>query len=319
MKNLKKISIILIATLMTVMFMSTMVKANTEDNTIANTINAPATTAATKISTININVTAPEVGTKIVDENTKPNITLANDAKYKVTWTMFIDGYPSTCPTYDAGTVFGTTVTADTWYYLEVYLAPISEDYEFDVTETTNNVTTTVNGGNEFELNTQGGCSANSFAIFTKVKATAASEENKGESKEENKGESSTKTTYSTIAGNGIAVKQGEPAKFEFNISYVKFLATGKVYVDNELVDENKYDSAEGSTIITFKKAYTDLLSVGKHTVKVTVDDGEVSAEFEIKKKTNNPKTGDEVGIYIALSSIATLGLILTNLKIRKK
>ena len=317
--NKKLISVIAVLSLISVMLMSTKVKADTAENTIENSItnalnqNTTAAVTATKINTINLTVTAPAVGSKIVDENTKPNVTLEDGAKYKITWSMYIDGYPSTCPTYDAGAVFGTTVQADTWYYLEVYLAPISEDYEFDVTDTTNNVTTKVNGGNEFEINTKGGCSKSSYAIFTKVKTAASSEEgNKGES-------STTTTTYETLEGNGIAVKQGEPARFRFNISFVKSLACGKVYVDGNLVDEKNYTLAEGSTIITFTKEYTDTLSVGKHTVKLAVDDGEASAEFEIKKKTNNPKTGDEVGIYIALLSIATIGLVFTAIKFRKK
>lgn len=114
MKNLKKISIILIATLLTVMFMTTMVKADTTDNTLENTIGntlgdtlqVTSTVTNTKIDKINITVKAPEVGSKIVNENTKPNITLEDNANYNLTWTMYIDGFPSTCPTYDAGKVF---------------------------------------------------------------------------------------------------------------------------------------------------------------------------------------------------------------------
>ncbi|MCD7819883.1 MAG: hypothetical protein LUH07_12680, partial [Lachnospiraceae bacterium] len=46
------------------------------------------------------------------------------------------------------------------------------------------------------------------------------------------------------------------------------------VAVDDVLVDASNYDLTEGSTIITFHKAYMDSLSVGEHKVTLTYTDG---------------------------------------------
>ena len=127
-------------------------------------------------------------------------------------------------------------------------------------------------------------------------------------------------TATATIPGNECKVLKGdnqkvnptekEKASFEFDIEYSKFLASGKVYVDNEEVGKENYDSSEGSTIITFNDEYTKALSVGKHTVRITVDDGYATADFTIVK-TNNPKTGDEIVAYITIFVIATLAVAI--------
>ena len=96
-----------------------------------------------KINTVNVNVTASAVGTKIVDENTKPNIVLDSNANYSVSWTMYVNNYPSVDPTYDSGAIFGTEIEEEKDYYVEVYLKP-KLGYIFD---SSSDVTLKVNGG----------------------------------------------------------------------------------------------------------------------------------------------------------------------------
>lgn len=87
------------------------------------------------------------------------------------------------------------------------------------------------------------------------------------------------------------------------------------MYIDGNLVDKNNYTSESGSTIITLKLSYLNKLSVGEHTLKVAFKDGaEVETKFTIKKvkvpeATTNPKTFDNITVYIALAIISVVGL----------
>jgi len=128
------------------------------------------------IGSINVTIAPPEVGSVIEDETTKPVITLESGANYRVSWTMYIDNLPSADESYDAGNVFGSTVEAGEYYYLEVYLSP-NEGYLFDCSvdwdtlEVTDNVTLSVTGAETYEL---GYCSDMQYAFFAKVKAGEA-------------------------------------------------------------------------------------------------------------------------------------------------
>ena len=137
-------------------------------------------------------------------------------------------------------------------------------------------------------------------------------------------------------------IGESENAIFRIDANYSLFI--NKVYVDNNLVDFTNYDSKSGSTVITLKDGYLKTLSVGEHTLKVAFsDNGESITKFTIKeqqknittvdnkntekekqqknnnvtkndiqkdKAITNPKTGDNVIIYIILFVIAILGII---------
>ena len=102
---------------------------------------------------------------------------------------------------------------------------------------------------------------------------------------------------------------------FRLDIDYDKFLASGKVYVDNKLVDSNCYTVTSGSTIITFKDTYSSALASGKHTLKVTLNDGSVSTTFKAVKKYKNPKTYDGILNYVGLLIISISSIILITRK----
>ncbi len=95
--------------------------------------------------------------------------------------------------------------------------------------------------------------------------------------------------------------------RFRFNIEYSKFLESGKVFVDGEVTDSSNYESSEGSTVIVFTKAYTDKLKAGNHTLKVTVDDGEVDTKFDAVKNASNPQTNDNIKYYVTLFAISLI------------
>ena len=157
-------------------------------------------------------------------------------------------------------------------------------------------------------------------------------------------------------ANQTYTIDESKNATFRIDADYSLF--TNKVYVDNKLVDSTNYDSKSGSTVITLKDEYLKTLSVGEHTLKVAFsDNGEAITKFTIKEKqqgtniednentkneenqennnlpnndvkkdntiTNtNPKTGDNVIVYIVLFIIAILGiitLVIVNTKKGKK
>lgn len=153
-----------------------------------------------------------------------------------------------------------------------------------------------------------------------------------------NQDETKEMTEYKVLEGAGqtVEISKNKETTFRFNVEYLKFKENGKVYIDGQLADNKNYTSKEGSTIITFKEDYIKNLSVGEHTLKVAVADGEVSTTFKIANnmeiktpkttittKPNNPKTGDDIIIVFSVFVVATFGAfsivkLNTNNNVRK-
>ena len=152
------------------------------------------------------------------------------------------------------------------------------------------------------------------------------------------------KIEYKVIEGaeQTYTIKENTEARFRIDADYSLF--NNKVYVDNVLVDSSNYTSKSGSTIITLKKEFVDTLSVGEHTLKVVFNDGgEAETTFTIEKKAennnnnenntpskpedkeemkdngSNPKTGDNIMLYVAIASMSIIGLVATTIVAKKK
>ena len=132
---------------------------------------------------------------------------------------------------------------------------------------------------------------------------------------------------------------ESKDATFRIDADYSLF--TNKVYVDDNLLDIESYESKEGSTIITLKDSYLKILSIGEHTLKVVFSEGITSKtkfiikekdKSEIKKDTINtieetksngnslnPKTGDNITTYITLFIISVLGIVASVITNNKK
>ena len=129
-------------------------------------------------------------------------------------------------------------------------------------------------------------------------------------------------------ANQTYTINQDETLTFRINADYSLFENGGKVYVDDTLVSSDNYTSKSGSTIITFTKDYMSSLSEGEHTLKVafnnggsattkftvakadTTTDTETTAEEKTTTTTsNNPKTGDNIVIWISLMIVSILGV----------
>ena len=112
-------------------------------------------------------------------------------------------------------------------------------------------------------------------------------------------------------ANQKYTITKNSEAKFKINADYSLF--DGKVYIDNVLVDPENYTSESGSTIITFKKEFVDSLSAGEHTLKVTfTDGGEATTTFTVANiipEIDNPKTGDNIALYIVTGVLSMIGL----------
>ena len=152
------------------------------------------------------------------------------------------------------------------------------------------------------------------------------------------------KIEYKVIEGaeQTYTIKEDTEARFRIDADYSLF--NNKLYVDNVLVDSSNYTSKSGSTIIVLNKDYVDTLAVGEHTLKVVfADGGEAETTFTIAKKAennnnnenntpskpedkeemkdngSNPKTGDNIMLYVAIASMSIIGLVATTIVAKKK
>ena len=141
------------------------------------------------------------------------------------------------------------------------------------------------------------------------------------------------RNTYKVIEGAGqkYIIGESNEAKFKISAEYSAFARGGSVYVDDELVDPSKYTSEEGSTVISLKKEFVDSLAVGEHTLKVLFTNGEANTTFTIEEtvkqeqeqeqeqEISNPKTGDNIVMYVVIASVSILGIITTIVLKRNK
>lgn len=130
---------------------------------------------------------------------------------------------------------------------------------------------------------------------------------------------------YEVIEGanQNYTITKNKEAKFTINADYSKFIDSGKVYVDDALVDSKNYISESGSTIIKLKKEYVDTLSIGEHELKVEFSDGSAVTKFTITNVTipvENQKTSNNLIIYVvgAFLGLSAVGLYVYRKK-RKK
>ena len=160
------------------------------------------------------------------------------------------------------------------------------------------------------------------------------------------------KIEYKVIEGaeQTYTITEDTEARFRIDADYSLF--NNKVYVDNVLVDSSNYTSKSGSTIIVLNKDYVATLAVGEHTLKVAfADGGEAETTFTIARKAednnnnednnennnenntpskpedkeemkdngSNPKTGDNIMLYVAIASMSIIGLGATTIVAKKK
>lgn len=268
-------------------------------------------TTDTLIENIKLNVTLPAVGTKIEDYSVVPTVTAAEGEHYSVTDALFVNNYPSVDPNYDDGSIYGTTIQNGKDYYVEIFIAP-EDGYSFTLDEAVEGgIPCTVNGGNDFEKGSNNEMlSAKQYAIFAKVRAEGEEPVENNSEPEEDKSEPVKPKNYSFISGEGrrFNVNYDSGLEFEIDADYSLFEDGGTVFIDNEETGKKNYKAKSGSTIITFVDDYVRMLEEGEHTLKVAFNDGgTATAKFYISK-SNAPKAGDDVLVYVGVALVSILG-----------
>ena len=136
----------------------------------------------------------------------------------------------------------------------------------------------------------------------------------------------SVKYTCIKGAGQSLNITKSQLLSFTFDIDYDTFVKEGKILVDDNEVSRDNYTISKGSTIITFNEEFTKKLSLGNHTIKAIIDEGTVSASFTIADEdvtptpnngnsgsngnARNPRTGDDIMIWVTLAIIAAIVLV---------
>lgn len=264
------------------------------------------------INAVNVTLNAPKVGDEI-KESDNCSISILTD-NIELDYAHWIKGTAiEGGEDYDAN--FVGTVEKDKYYYAMIGISS-SEGVNLS-----NGLVIKVNGETPAEVF---GIYDNSTHFIAKIKAQEV----------EDTEEKNEKVTYKVLDGEGqkVNIDKEEKLSFRFDIEYSKFSTSGKVFIDDKLIDSENYTSKEGSTIITFNNEYVKKLALGEHNLKVEVDDGDANTKFVIEKdkiddeeiknidisndkvveenKTNNPLTGDNIVIYIGMFIIAVFGMI---------
>ena len=252
-----------------------------------------------EITSVNVTIKAPKIGSKVTMEDINdsfgsyqmpsltPTVVLEDGSHILFSEAYYCTSYPSINPDgYDEP--FIGTFEEGKDYYIEVYLTT-ETGYTF-----ADKVTLKVNGGTEYELSPWNG--SRQLLFYTKIKAD-------NEDSRVIKGANQTYSLNST-----------EKLSFEFDIDYDRFLENGKVYVDDKLVDAKNYTLSKGSTIVTFTNNYVASLTAGNHAIRVVSNNIGISTNFTI---TSNPKTGDNIIVYIIAGIASIIGM--TTICIKKK
>ena len=115
--------------------------------------------------------------------------------------------------------------------------------------------------------------------------------------------------------------KDGD-ALFASNAPYAKREA---VYIDKALVDAANYTFSEGSTEVTFTKAYMETLALGEHEIVIKSTDGFAKGTFKVIELTPQPTptTGDTSNTFmwvaISLVSLGAIGVVAFALAKKRK
>ena len=126
-------------------------------------------------------------------------------------------------------------------------------------------------------------------------------------------------TTYQITEGAGSSWTHDSDGNITIrgNGDFSKF--TG-VKVDGNLIDKSNYTAKEGSTVITLKADYLNILTEGTHTVEIIWTDGSAQTSFKVNNTSedNNritvPKTGDNSHLSLWITLMLSLMVGVTPL-----
>ena len=76
---------------------------------------------------------------------------------------------------------------------------------------------------------------------------------------------------------------------------------------------DTDYSAVSGSTVLTLQTKALETLGIGKHTVTILFDDGQISTELTVRDANGSPKTGDE-GLAVWSATLVLSGAALAAL-----
>lgn len=126
-------------------------------------------------------------------------------------------------------------------------------------------------------------------------------------------------TNYAVIEGENQEVKleTGKGIIFKIDADYNLF---DKLYIDGKEVPKEYYTISKGSTIITLNAEYAKTLTSGNHELTVLfTDGGSATTGFKLLSDTTNPKTLDNIMIYVVTGFVSMIGLVVTAIFIKQK
>lgn len=86
-------------------------------------------------------------------------------------------------------------------------------------------------------------------------------------------------------------IAKNKPLYFEISSKVEDFK---EVYMDNKLIDKSMYNVTKGSTIVTFKDEFKDLLSNGKHTFLFKFNKGSVETQIVVLNSNDKQSKPDD-------------------------
>ena len=122
------------------------------------------------------------------------------------------------------------------------------------------------------------------------------------------------KAVYTVVSGGDGQWTKGSGKDFEIVVKRsmadeTTFSRFTGVLVDGKALDKANYEAVAGSVKVTLKAAYLETLSAGKHTVTVTLDDGQAETSITIAQAgKDSPKTGDNGMMLWAAMAVISAG-----------
>ena len=116
---------------------------------------------------------------------------------------------------------------------------------------------------------------------------------------------------YKVTKGNNATWHKGSAKTLSFTVDADFDLFTG-LKVDGKTVPKANYTVKNGSTIVTLKSAFLQMMDTGKHTITILFEDGQAEASFRVSENldTTNPETGDAfpLELWMALMGLSLAG-----------
>jgi len=116
------------------------------------------------------------------------------------------------------------------------------------------------------------------------------------------------KEDFEVTKGNNSSYEKGKDLVITANGDIFDLLG---IKVDGLFISNKHFNILNGSTILTLNSEYLDTLSEGNHIVTFVYANGEVDATISIPETIKNPKTLDNISMYMVLLFLSAVSFSL--------